>query len=247
MYRVSKQKYDTVDMMKGNAWNFEFSRELDPAKRIDLLEIKFEVRDIRLFPGEEDTLEGVRTSKALYSNITEDGEEWEHHKTVTNKFASPKTMFIVWAAMHDSIPTREMLQNRGMEIVSNLCLLCNNHVETQDHLFLQCEWVKLFWDYFINSLQVKWVSHNNFKLLLQSWSIHVLSKKAKLICHLIPLGICWELWLERNGRVHGRRHKTKDELLFAMKLNIRLWSSNMEIFRGYSMNQVLFQWEDVVM
>ncbi|XP_026416409.1 uncharacterized protein LOC113311825 [Papaver somniferum] len=224
--------------MRTGSWKFDFSRVLNPAESIDLLEIKHELRNVQLMQ-EEDELVGDCTTEGIYLKIAEDGTDWEFYRVVHSKFVPPKVMFIIWASMHDSIPTRSMLQARRVEINSNLCLLCNNEVETQGHLFIDCSWVKYFWEIFINSMQVSCIRPLNFKETMLSWRVERVSPRIKLVWHLLPYAICWELWLERNRRNHGGRPNNKDELVYAIKLDIFLWSSTTEIFKDFTMNQII--------
>ncbi|XP_026420495.1 uncharacterized protein LOC113316550 [Papaver somniferum] len=210
--------------MKSTTWNFVFSRTLGPAESIYLLEIKHDLRNTTLITGENDNIEGMCTAKAIYNKLSEQEENWEFANVVTSKFVPPKVFFLVWAAMHDSVPTRNMLQNRRVIVKSNLCLFCNAQVESQDHLFVNCKWVNYFWSSFLKSINVRWVFNQGIKECLQSWSLNRVCERLKLVWHSIPFAICWEMWLERNSRVHGGRQKTTDDLLCDMKLDIRLWS-----------------------
>lgn len=162
-----------------------------------------------------------------------------------NKFIPPKVCFVLWAAMHASIPTRDMLQRRGMVIPSADCLFCNA-VETLEHLFVNCSWVQLIWNYFISSMQVMWVMPRTFHSILLNWGILRTTKRRRIVWQILPFAICWELWLERNKRVHGGRTRSKNEVIYVVKLDICLWSSDTDIFKGYSVNQSLHNWEDIV-
>lgn len=66
-----------------------------------------------------------------------------------------------------------------------------------------------------------------------SWRLERVSERKKIVWHLMPFAICWELWNERNRRFHGGRAKSKDELVYAVKLWICLWSSTTEIFNDH--------------
>ncbi|XP_026442841.1 uncharacterized protein LOC113342547 [Papaver somniferum] len=180
LYKLSRFKSVTVVDMKAKDWKFDFSRVLNPAESIDLLEIKFDLRNVQL-AQEEDEIVGEWTAKGIYTQITNVDADWEFYRVVRSKYVPPKVMFIIWDSMHDSVPTRSMLQERRVVISSNLCLFCNIEVETQDHLFIDCSWVKYFWDFFITSLRVQLARPRDFKSMMMSWKVERVSPRIKLV------------------------------------------------------------------
>ncbi|XP_026449556.1 uncharacterized protein LOC113349738 [Papaver somniferum] len=245
IYRISIHKKSVIAEVFNTNWNLLFTREVDPSERIDLLELKFELRNLVLSPDGEDEIQGEATSKAVLRKLSSVGDDWEGFTALETKFAPPKVCFILWAAMHNSVPTRDMLQHRGVDISSVDCLYCND-VEILDHLFLECSWARHLWNYFLSSIQVRWVMPGCFSSFLLSWRLQSTSRRRNFVWRIVPFAVCWELWLERNRRVHGGRAKSKDELIYAVILGISLWSSNTDIFRGFTTNQILHNWEDVM-
>ncbi|XP_026411039.1 uncharacterized protein LOC113306301 [Papaver somniferum] len=235
-----------VAEIKENSWNFNFSKALDPAESIDLLEIKHDLRNIVLSPDEEDVTDGLCTAKALYNKLDEVEDNWEYEMTIRSNCDPPKVTFLMWAAMHESIPTRDMLRRRRVTVNSDSCVFCNSHVESQDHLFLHYSWAKGLWDMFLNSVKLRWVFNEDLRSFMKSWSLNRIPKRLRKVWHLVPFAFCWELWLERNRRVHGGRSKSNDDLEYSVKIDICLWSSSSEVFNGYSMNQILFHWDEIM-
>ncbi|XP_026429000.1 uncharacterized protein LOC113324942 [Papaver somniferum] len=138
LYRISTQNMSTVGAIYDNGWNFQFSRVLDPAESIDLLELKFDIRLVALIQGVEDCLEGGVSAKTVYAKLSDTDPDWDGQHILSSKFVPPKVLFLLWASLRDSIPTRHMLQHRGVAVQSNRCLFCNTEVETMDHLFIHC-------------------------------------------------------------------------------------------------------------
>lgn len=51
-----------------------------------------------------------------------------------------------WKVLCDAIPTKDKLERHHMHIgIDNLCLLCNLHRETTDHVLLQCPFSRAIW------------------------------------------------------------------------------------------------------
>lgn len=47
--------------------------------------------------------------------------------------------------MHNTLATKDILARRGMEIEDHRCFLCNARNETEKHLLVDCNEVKLVW------------------------------------------------------------------------------------------------------
>ena len=113
--------------------------------------------------------------------------------------APQKLLIFVWLCSHNSIPVRKVLGTRGFTIDQS-CPLCNNHVETIDHLLRECQASVSFW----NQLGVPSKAIQSFGLPLSDWlhfnstcgftsrHLHIPSKT------LIIFGL-WTLWLNRNS------------------------------------------------
>lgn len=57
---------------------------------------------------------------------------------IWNISARPKLKFTCWLAFYNQLNTRDILTNRGLS-TDTACVLCSNHLETTNHLFLHCE------------------------------------------------------------------------------------------------------------
>lgn len=86
LYKPSKQKFLMVAYMKCVSWNFEFTKALDPAERIDILEIKHDLRNVVLVQGMEDEVVGDSSAKSFYIKFAETELDWEYYKVVHIRF-----------------------------------------------------------------------------------------------------------------------------------------------------------------
>nr|GEY91752.1 RNA-directed DNA polymerase, eukaryota, reverse transcriptase zinc-binding domain protein [Tanacetum cinerariifolium] len=62
----------------------------------------------------------------------------DDNKTRWVKYVPIKINVHAWNVMSDSIPTRFNISRRGISIDSLSCVLCDNGVETSNHLFFSC-------------------------------------------------------------------------------------------------------------
>ncbi|XP_026428915.1 uncharacterized protein LOC113324858 [Papaver somniferum] len=182
LYKIRRKKNATVASMTNSTWNFEFSRMLNPAERIDLLEIKFDLRNVILETVREDRYEGECTAKSIYIKLTETNVVWEYNRILKTKLVPPKVLFFIWASLYDSIPIRSMLQIQGLQLQSNLCVFSNTQVETVEHFFLHCSWESHIWCSFLTSLQLPWVLPKDIKDLILIWSAYGVSQRKKIVC-----------------------------------------------------------------
>ncbi|CAM8956998.1 unnamed protein product [Rhodiola kirilowii] len=103
----------------------------------------------------------------------------------------PKVEMLVWRLYHDSLPTRDILARK--EVLSsgqNLnCELCDQHVESVDHLLLICKWSWRLWTWCLRWWGFCWVVPPTMKDLLQGWVIPKTSKTYKrfwkTLCHYL--------------------------------------------------------------
>lgn len=82
-------------------------------------------------------------------------DTWNQIRTVLNKVswhngiwfphATPKFSFCAWLAVKNRLSTGDRLiqWNRGLQ---STCVLCNNNLETRDHLFFSCRFATEVWE-----------------------------------------------------------------------------------------------------
>lgn len=123
-------------------------------------------------------------------------------KTIT----LPKIKCFLWWCLHKSIPIREVLAARGLNVLL-CCPICNFAAESILHLLRDCPQVWAFWDSFSPPI------HSNlfFGANLSDWlKINCTSHKVVGIGIswgiIFPFGV-WSLWLQWN-RVIFRDHTT---------------------------------------
>ncbi|PWA82636.1 RNA-directed DNA polymerase, eukaryota [Artemisia annua] len=61
------------------------------------------------------------------------------------KYVPSKINIFAWRLLLNRLPTRINIVEKGIDIPSILCSICNLHHEDADHLFLQCEVASQIW------------------------------------------------------------------------------------------------------
>ncbi|XP_026416718.1 uncharacterized protein LOC113312180 [Papaver somniferum] len=96
------------------------------------------------------------STKACYDALAGPMEVCSYRKFLWKNDLTSKVGFMLWAAFNNSLPTRDMLRHRGVEIDSSLCVMCNTVDESADHLFLHCQTTFKVWDNFIKAFHISW-------------------------------------------------------------------------------------------
>lgn len=112
----------------------------------------------------------------------------------------PKVKCFTWLVTRRSCLTHEVLQKRGLPIVSTSCLYSET-VETNSHLFLYCRFTTQIWAIFFSLTKVNWTMLEYISDLLKCWVRRGRSRSQKKWWRrIIPSCIWWSVWKERNER-----------------------------------------------
>lgn len=120
--------------------------------------------------------------------------------------------------MRDRLPTRDRLLSWDLQVPS-VCLLCDVEPESNAHLYFNC----------VYSSQVYKLLfiHHNFNppenpLDSVSWVTRCsTSRKVKTICLLTLQAIIYEIWKERNSRLHSNSTRPSQIVIKEIQVVIR--------------------------
>lgn len=73
----------------------------------------------------------------VYEYLCGDIDEVNWANAIWSSYGIPRHCFLAWLVVKNRCPTRDRLISWGLQ-VSPLCLLCNSHSESRDHLFHDC-------------------------------------------------------------------------------------------------------------
>ncbi|GJR98683.1 RNA-directed DNA polymerase, eukaryota, reverse transcriptase zinc-binding domain protein [Tanacetum coccineum] len=129
------------------------------------------------------------------------------------------------------LPTRYNLDIRGIDLDSTLCPVCNEAVETDQHLFLDCDIAQHLW-----KLIIKWWGLKDYPkdiLGIVTWADSVsLPTKVKFIFDAVVLITNWSIWCYRNRRIFDLNPPRKDTL----EANIKTLSFSWITYRNVKFN-----------
>lgn len=135
-------------------------------------------------------------------NVPPDPALW---KAIWEITSLPKIDFFCWILCHRKILTEDKLQRRGYYGPSR-CSLCQESKENATHLVLNCNFSIQVWRELMDDWNPRFEIPTTITCLFATWknSYPGPSPKNKLIkaawSSLLKI-CCWQIWLERNGRV----------------------------------------------
>ncbi|KAK9988712.1 hypothetical protein SO802_028951 [Lithocarpus litseifolius] len=80
----------------------------------------------------------------------------------------------VWKLLHDCLPVKLMLANRGIPVV-DVCPMCNSESESPSHLFLYCDLARAVWHG--SELSIKTTELN--QVLVKQWLASKRDRKTR--------------------------------------------------------------------
>ncbi|XP_026451761.1 uncharacterized protein LOC113352106 [Papaver somniferum] len=196
--------------------------------------------------ADELLMEGDFSVHECYNMQLEDRSECSFEIFLWNKNIPSKVSFMLWTNFHNSLPTLTMLSHRGVNVQSKLCVYCQQVDETADHIFLHCPYAAEVWSFFVKAFKVSWTFPTTVLDHFESWRLNNLQGKCRKLWWMVNYAILWHLWKERSSRVFGGRHKLVDETILLIMNTIILWCFENEVFRGFSVNQILFHSDTVI-
>ena len=140
------------------------------------------------------------------------------HKTIWFKTRIPKHAFLSWVAILNRLPTKDRLQQWGMN-VSPSCLLCNASDENRDHIFFACPYSQEVWTEFFSAPAFS--PPADFEGIISWLPSAAGNSKVKDICYLLVQAILYVLWKERNLRLHTSTSKPSHILVKEVKVLIK--------------------------
>ncbi|KAL9292680.1 putative reverse transcriptase zinc-binding domain-containing protein [Arabidopsis thaliana] len=103
-----------------------------------------EEEDIVLWKGKNDVYKPTFLTKETWNHTRSTSMEVFWYKGVWFVHSTPKYSFCVWLAVQNRLSTGDIMNqwNGGQ---SATCVLCNNALETRDHLFFSCDFASEIW------------------------------------------------------------------------------------------------------
>ncbi|GKA96279.1 RNA-directed DNA polymerase, eukaryota, reverse transcriptase zinc-binding domain protein [Tanacetum coccineum] len=229
---------------QGISLQWVWSRQLrSTAEKIELGDLISLVSELRLCDT-QDTWECLIDSSSvfsvkgmrLYITCSTHTHAKNFQPTRWNNLLPIKIYIFSWRLSLNRLPTRSILDYRGVDLDSVLCPSCHDAIETKEHICISCEVAKEVW-----SLIFKWwdIQLNTPIDLLKTISLadeDVISRPFSRFFDVVVQTILWHLWRFRNEMVFTARRPSKNLLLSEIKLASFSWISSRH--KRISLNRV---------
>jgi hypothetical protein len=171
------------------------------------------------FIGWQGTKDGIYSVKSGYQAVIEWQDSQDTRPSSSNMGESnrwkklwklhvpPKQTHFLWRILNNALPVKENLTKRGVRC-NPLCSLCNEKIETIDHIFLKCEWTRQVW--FSSPLTINF-THLKLKHF-PDWLDYMIDNTTKENMQTIST-ILYSIWIARNDREFNEKNLPPIEMV----------------------------------
>ncbi|XP_056863967.1 uncharacterized protein LOC130511130 [Raphanus sativus] len=193
--------------------------------------VEEEIESCKIKRTQEEDVSLWKNSKGHYKRSFSSGETWratreihqqcQWHKEVWFKYTTPKYSFILWLAMKGRMTTGDRMRNwNGGANINVSCVLCNEPLETVEHLFFECSYSAEIWEtlmkgVLLDKTTVKW--EELMRIMRDSSN----GKMKQFIIKYVFQTSLYMIWRERNRRRHGEKASTTSLLIKLIDKNLR--------------------------
>ncbi|XP_019238418.1 PREDICTED: uncharacterized protein LOC109218508 [Nicotiana attenuata] len=118
----------------------------------------------------------------------------------------------MWLQLHGRLLTADKLMQWGITVDSRCCL-CQNHDETEEHLFVECQFPKAVWQKILHWMQRQDVVRDYWDQHVQ-WVIQCAKGRSRgaQLYKMVYAEITHVMWIERNMKIFEKRSRGVDSI-----------------------------------
>lgn len=204
-FPCEETKVCVYEVAEGGVWLEQCLRELLPK---DFTEHMIQNVKPLTCPEQQDTpywmLEsrGTFSVRSAYHLVRYKKTPSDLYKHIWIKGIPFKISFLLWRLWKFKFPLDDMLKRWGIQFPYRCHCCVSPDVKTVSHLFLKAPVARYVWQYFGGPAGLNFEGLN-LAQVINVWCDAPRSPILKLIYHVIPIFIAWELWKRRNVLSHG--------------------------------------------
>ncbi|XP_059669398.1 uncharacterized protein LOC132314569 [Cornus florida] len=129
----------------------------------------------------------------------------------------PRMKFNLWLALQCRLPT---LDSKSMTKHQNVCTLCSNSPESQDHLYFSCPFISPIWRYIKDKCHFSTAITNWSNLVMLTshmWKSNSPQNMVRKICLSL---VVYHTWEERNSRIFKKKNCSQRVVLAKINSSI---------------------------
>ncbi|XP_040371882.1 uncharacterized protein LOC112192237 isoform X2 [Rosa chinensis] len=240
------------------SWDFGFRRNLNDQETEECASLLAKLENVRLQESKPDErrwkLEptGNFSCKSFHIFLTSGASDpiFDPAKFIWNVKAPTKVKILGWLVVLGKTNTCDVLQKKrpGSCFSPHWCILCRNHGESADHVFVHCDVTISLWKKLFREARVDWTNPlQRSELLREKPLAFGKGKKAKTLWGCGVLAVCWVVWLERNRRIfENYGGSEREDMWERVKFWASLWVSISKEFKDYSLSSIILNWQAAV-
>ncbi|GKB14899.1 reverse transcriptase domain, reverse transcriptase zinc-binding domain protein, partial [Tanacetum coccineum] len=143
-----------------------------------------------------------------------------------NNLVPKKVNITSWRVVMQRMPTRSNLSNRDIDLDSVLCPICNEEIETEEHLFVKCEIAKKTWTEVLKWWNICNVRLENINDIFSLKNRVNFSPSTTKIFDAVIHSTIGILWRFRNYTTLAVKRPSKDLILNDVKQFTFSWICN---------------------
>nr|GEY20306.1 RNA-directed DNA polymerase, eukaryota [Tanacetum cinerariifolium] len=124
-----------------------------------------------------------------------------------------KINFLAWKIRNDALPTRFNISRRGIDIQDMPCPICDNAIESSEHLFFRCSLIRDIGKKIVRWWNMEYEEMNSY----DEWKTWIVSRrmgsKLKNMSEGVWYTLWWYVWNHRNKILFDETTPVKSMLL----------------------------------
>ncbi|GJX63103.1 RNA-directed DNA polymerase, eukaryota, reverse transcriptase zinc-binding domain protein [Tanacetum coccineum] len=158
--------------------------------------------------------------------LTNSSSQSQSSPTRWNKLVPIKVNIAMWRTENRRLPTRVNLDNRGIDLDSIRCPVCDNDLETEEHILVKCDIAKSVWNDVLKWWNIRNVQLETLNDLLSLASRTTLSTTLLAVFDAVVNSAVWVLWGFRNDSSFAIKLLNRSLILNDIKQLSFTWISN---------------------
>ncbi|XP_071709387.1 uncharacterized protein [Rutidosis leptorrhynchoides] len=124
-----------------------------------------------------------------------------HDATILNPLIPQKVGIFIWRAKQNKIPVRFELDNKGIDLHSTRCPICDDAIETAQHALLDCKVAVDIWERVRKWWNVDNLHISHIRDISKASTPAMKTKTGSQIWQATIWVTCYFIWKNRNDRV----------------------------------------------
>ena len=119
-------------------------------------------------------------------------------RNVWRHYLPPSRSFLSWRALHDKLPTMELLRRKGHQLASWCCLCCRGE-DSLDHVFTKCPYATAIWFALGSLFDASFELSQGFLHLFKAARGVSFSSQISALWRVGIHNAIWSIWHARNS------------------------------------------------